>query len=101
VVRLLPAFDTYILGYADRDDLVPPEHQHKVYHGGQTVPAVLIDGVVSGVWRYKRQGKRLQVTVHAFEPFYPAIQHQIAEEAEDIGRFWETPVLVSYSPNPL
>ncbi len=101
VVRLLPAFDAYILGYADRDDLVPPKHQHQVYHGGQTVPAVLIDGLASGVWRYKRQDKRLQVAVHAFEPFDPVIQQQIAVEAEDIGRFWETSVSVSYSPNPL
>ena len=40
-VRLLPAFDTYILGYADRDYVVAPEHQSAVYHGGQTVPVVL------------------------------------------------------------
>jgi hypothetical protein len=63
-----------------------------VYHGGQTVPVVLLDGDAVGVWRYKRQGKRLTVTAHAFDAFEPEVQYLIAEEVDDIGRFWEMPV---------
>lgn len=101
LVRLLPAFDTYILGYADRDFVVTPEHQSMVYHGGQTVPVVLVDGAAVGVWRYKRQGKRLQVSVHPFEPFNPQLEQLVAEEADDIGRFWNASVSVTYSANPV
>jgi hypothetical protein len=97
VVRLLPAFDPYVLGYADRGDVVLREHQHRVYHGGQTAPVILVDGLASGVWRYERQGTRLQIAVHAFEPFDPPILRMIAAEADDIGRFWKAPVSVSYS----
>ncbi len=97
VVRLLPAFDTYALGYADRDDLVLPEHRHEVYHGGQTVPIVLVDGLAAGVWRYDRQGKRLNITLRAFDGFSKQVEHGIAEEADDIGRFWDTPVSVTSS----
>ena len=97
VLRLLPAFDPYVLGYADRRDVVLREHQHGVYHGGQTAPVVLVDGLASGVWRYERQGRRLQITVHAFDSFDQPIQRLIAAEAGDIGRFWQAPVSVSYS----
>lgn len=92
VARLLPAFDAYILGYAQRDLLVRPEYQGEVYHGGQTVPVVLVDGQVAGVWRYKRQGRRLTVTVQAFDSFDPEVERLIAEEADDVGRFWQMPV---------
>jgi hypothetical protein len=92
IVRLLPAFDTYLLGYADRRYLVYPEHQPEVYHGGQTVPVVLVNGAAAGVWRYERRGKRLEITVRPFDSFEPPIQHLITEEAEDIGRFWDVPV---------
>lgn len=100
-VRLLPAFDTYLLGYANRDDLVRPEHRAYVYHGGQTVPVVLVEGVAAGVWRYERQAKRLNITVHAFEQFTARIQEQIADQADDLGRFWDTSVSVAYSSKPL
>ena len=96
-VRLLPAFDTYLLGYSDRDHVVPPKYQHQVYHGGQVVPVVLVDGAAAGVWRYERKGKRLNITVRPFESFSRSVQQLIAEEAEDVGRFFDSPVALSYS----
>jgi hypothetical protein len=53
---------------------------------------------VVGVWRYKRQGKRLAVAVNAFDSFEPEVRQLIAEEASDIGRFWDTPVTLSIEP---
>lgn len=100
-VRLLPAFDAYLLGYADRELIVPLKVQKLVYHGGQTVPVVLRDGVAVGVWRYQKQGKRLNITVYAFEAFDAQTEQGVAAEAEDIGRFWETKVALSYSAAPL
>jgi hypothetical protein len=92
VVRLLPAFDTYLLGYRDRDLVVPPELRGDIFHGGQTVPVVLVDGTARGVWRYERKGRRLSICVTAFEPPDNEVWELVAEEAEDIGRFWEMPV---------
>jgi hypothetical protein len=100
-VRLLPAFDAYLLGYADRELLVTSKYQKQVYHGGQTVPVVLVDGAAAGVWRYQKQGKRLRIIVHPFEPFDSQTEHGIAEEADDIGRFWESKVALSYTAEPL
>lgn len=95
VVRLLPALDAYLLGYRNREAVVAAKHQPEVYHGGQTVPVVLVDGLAAGVWRYERAGKRLKITVQAFQPFNASIKHLIDEEADDIGRFWKMPVTVT------
>ncbi len=97
IVRLLPAFDTHLLGYANRDQLVRPQHQPEVYHGGQIVPVVLVDGLAAGVWRYERQRKRLTIRVRPFDAFDVKVQQGIAEEAEDIGRFFGLPVSVIMS----
>ncbi|MFF3175050.1 winged helix DNA-binding domain-containing protein [Streptomyces sp. NPDC057900] len=54
-VRLLPAYDNYLLGYADRRLSVEPEHARMVRPGGgQISPTVVVDGLVRGVWRRDR-----------------------------------------------
>lgn len=98
VVRLLPAFDAYLLGYGNRDNVVLPKHQSEVYHGGQIVPVVLVDGLAAGTWRYERKGKRLAISVRAFDDFDAAVRQGIEEEAEDIGRFFELPVTLTAQP---
>ncbi|MCC7451036.1 MAG: AlkZ family DNA glycosylase [Anaerolineae bacterium] len=94
IVCLLPAFDTYLLGYANRNQLVRPQHQPEVYHGGQIVPVVLVDGLAAGVWRYERRGKRMTIRVHPFDTFDAPLQQGIAAEAEAIGRFFGAAVKV-------
>jgi hypothetical protein len=92
VVSLLPAFDTLILGYSDRELLVPGRYRRAVYHGGQTVPVILVNGLAAGVWRYTRNGKKLKVTISPFEPFDHAVEDLVDAEVDDIGRFFGLPV---------
>jgi hypothetical protein len=86
-VRLLPAFDSYLLGYADRDLVVPPQYQKQVYHGGQVVPVVLVDDIAAGTWRYETQGKTLNNSIQPFTAFSLDVKDKISLEAEDISRF--------------
>ncbi|MEW6555054.1 MAG: winged helix DNA-binding domain-containing protein [Actinomycetota bacterium] len=90
-VKLLPAFDTYLLGYADRSLLVSDQHRKDVYHGGQTLPVVLVDGAAAGTWRYERRGKRLAIEVKPFERLDDTSSGLVAEEAEDVARFLGLP----------
>lgn len=49
--HLLPAFDEYLVGYADRSAMVDPLHMRKVNAGGGILkPAVVLDGQVVGTW---------------------------------------------------
>ncbi|WP_327349235.1 MULTISPECIES: winged helix DNA-binding domain-containing protein [unclassified Streptomyces] len=54
-VRLLPAYDNYLVGFADRRLSVEPEHARMVWPGGGRIgPTVVVDGLVRGVWRRDR-----------------------------------------------
>jgi hypothetical protein len=49
-VRLLPAFDQYVVA-SPREDL-PPDRRRRVYRtGGWFSPVLLVDGEIAGVWR--------------------------------------------------
>jgi hypothetical protein len=94
-VRLLPAFDTYLLGYRMRDFAVPPNYQNRVFHGGEIVPTILVDGCAAGTWRYAQRGKQIRITVTPFSSFTSEIRDLIAEEANDIGRFFGLSAVLS------
>lgn len=88
LVRLLPAFDSYVLAYSDRELLMPKELHKHVYHGGQTLPTILMNGAIVGVWRYTRKGKQLVVELSPFDPLDDKVHAMVIDEAHDIGRFF-------------
>jgi hypothetical protein len=88
LTRLLPYFDSFLLGHKGREHLVAMQHQRKVYRAqGWIAPVVLVDGRAAAVWKHTRQGDRLRVEVTKFESISPRIQAAIQEEARDLGRF--------------
>jgi Winged helix DNA-binding domain len=92
-VRLVGAWDTYLLGHADRSFILDPQHARKVNRGGGWLhPVVLVDGRVAGTWRAERRARRLQLEVEAFTPITRQARAGIHEEAEDVGRFLDMPV---------
>ncbi len=97
-VRLLPAFDTYFLGYRQRDFAVDAQHQKDVFHGGQLVPVVLVDGSAAGVWRYVRAGQRINIEARSFTAFDEQVRQLIAEEAQDIGHFFGLIPALTFTP---
>ncbi len=67
-LRLLPRFDTYLLGYQDRDLIVPPQHAKRINAGGGMVhAALLVDGSVAGTWTSERKRDGLEIAVEMFE----------------------------------
>ncbi len=95
-VQLLPAFDTYLLGYANREFAVPKPHQKHIFHGGQVVPTVLVDGLAAGTWRYEQRGRQMRIAVTPFATFSRAERELIAAEAEDVGRFYAAKTALRY-----
>jgi hypothetical protein len=81
--RLLPMWDSVVLAYADRSRIVPSEHRaHAVRRNGDTLPTVLVDGYVAGVWRAREDG----IEVTAFEELPADAWDGIASEA---AALWE------------
>ena len=88
VIRLLPYFDTYLLGHKERDHLATLEQRANVYRPqGWIAPTILVNGRVAGVWEYARQRDQLIVKVKEFEPRKRQIITGIQAEVEDLGRF--------------
>ncbi|MDQ3728062.1 MAG: winged helix DNA-binding domain-containing protein [Actinomycetota bacterium] len=87
-VRLLGAYDTYLMGYASRRHAVSAEWEKSVLPGGGVLrPTICIDGRFAGTWRSKRSGNRLEVELEPFKPLADAILDAIEAEVADLGRF--------------
>ncbi len=96
VVRLLPRFDTYLLGYANRSLAVAPPHARRIHPGGGIInAALLVDGQARGVWQAKRLKSRYEIHIDPFEPIPPDLLPLLEAEAGDLGRFLETTAVLS------
>jgi hypothetical protein len=92
LVRLLPYFDSYLLGHREREHLASTEHRPKVYRAqGWISPVVLVDGRIAAVWTHAREGNRLRLNVRKFGSLSRRIIVGIREEAYDLGRFLGIP----------
>ena len=60
-VRLLPAFDEWLLGWASRDLVLPQRHAGKVLDGGIIRPVAIADGCVFATWRLDRRRGRIEL----------------------------------------
>ena len=93
-LRMLGAFDTYMLGYASRDFALPRRHEqaYKAGGGGWLRPVIVRDGVVIGGWSYRRKGKAIEVTLTSSDSLGGLDRKAIEAEVADIERFERVPV---------
>jgi hypothetical protein len=94
-VRLLPRYDNYLLGYANRALALDAAYARRVHPGGGIINAtVLMDGRVVGVWAAKERGKRVEVNVEGFAELEKDVLKGVEEEVNELGRFWEKEVVL-------
>jgi hypothetical protein len=87
-VRLLPAFDPLLLGYADRRFLFPSDRARAVNAGGGLIrPTVLGDRGVVATWRHRGKPAGSDVEVTPFGGLSARLRDAIEGEVRDIGRF--------------
>jgi hypothetical protein len=88
VVRLLPRFDTLLLGYTGRDWLVDPAFARQVHPGGGMIrAALLVNGELRGTWKIRALKSGLVVEVTPFELLPENILPALEGEGSDLGRF--------------
>ncbi len=85
--RLLPHFDAYLVGCHPRPAVFPGAAASRALKGGAAgpVPALIVDGVVAGVWQHKRTGRAATITVEPFTPLSPGTLATLHTEAGRIG----------------
>jgi uncharacterized protein YcaQ len=88
VVRLLPRFDTYLLGYEDRKLLVAPPYAKRIHPGGGIIhPALVVNGRALGTWKMKPRRAGLEVIVEPFESLPAEILPELEKQVAGVGRF--------------
>ena len=81
--RLLGMWDSVLLAYADRSRVIPDEHRpHVIRRNGDVLPTVMVNGLVSGVWRATADA----IEVRALEPIDDATLESLDDEARDLRR---------------
>jgi hypothetical protein len=65
---LLPGFDEFVLGYADRTQVLEAEHADRICPGNNGIfrPTIVRDGQVVGTWAWKGSGKNRRVEREPF-----------------------------------
>jgi hypothetical protein len=93
-VRLLPEYDVYVMGFREREQLVPETVREQVaahgrgrYEGPAGVRFLLVDGLAAGLWERKKRGKRIELTVTPAKKLTRAQREALGHEAERIGVF--------------
>ena len=92
-VHLLPGFDEYFIGYADRSAMIRAEHMAKVSPGanGLFYPMLVVDGQISGVWQRRLKKGSLALSLQPFRPLEVSPE-QIAAVSRRYSRFLELPL---------
>ncbi len=87
-VRLLPHFDSFLLGHHDHGNVVGKPHHPRVYRGqGWVSPVLLVNGRVAGVWNHAIRGKTLKVHVEPFVTLSREAITLVREETASLSRF--------------
>jgi hypothetical protein len=90
--RLLPMWDSTLLAYADRSRVIPPEYRKLVIRmNGDTLPTLLVDGYVAGVWRTVDDG----IEATAFHKLPAKVWRELGVEARALTKF-----LAKRDPHP-
>lgn len=85
-VHLVGGFDPLIVGAGMREQLIPPAHLKRVSRtAGWISPALLVDGVVAGVWDSSRSDSTLSMMVETFEKPDAPTRRGIGRAAEQVA----------------
>jgi Winged helix DNA-binding domain len=87
VIRLLAAFDTFLMGWRERGFIAEGERWKAIGPGGGLLhPTVVRDGRALGTWKAPT-GSRPEVELKLFEPLDAETRRAVDAEVADIQRF--------------
>ena len=92
LLRLVPAFDEYLLGWKDRGLLASAESWSQVNRGGGWLhPVVLVDGRVTATWRAVNAAGGLRIEIRELTALPPESAAQLQAEVEEVREFLASP----------
>lgn len=94
-LRLLPRWDTYVVGYRSRDLMLHPAHSPRVCIGGVIKPTVCVEGSIEGSWELRRGRNGWLLELLPFAKVGRAVRAAVAAEADNIASFLGASVQVT------
>jgi winged helix DNA-binding protein len=86
-VQLLPLFDPYLMGYANRDHLFEKVHAPKVSRTAGWISAVvLVNGRVEGTWTHAMSKGTLRIDVVPFKRLSASVTAEVRKRAVDVAK---------------
>lgn len=97
-VRLLPAFDHYVVAASRHaQHLLPGELRARVYRPQGWISAVLlVNGFMQGTWRHEVKGGRVEVVITPFAKQPGWVRRAAGEEAERLAAFFGTSLSLAW-----
>jgi hypothetical protein len=97
-VRFLPTWDATLLVHARRTLILPEHYRERIFNtkSPQSFATFLVDGQVTGVWRWERAGEKATLVLEPFEPLPRGAVRELLDEAARLVRFVE-PDAASYA----
>ena len=104
VVRLVPAFDQYVVGATlHAAALLPSEDlRARVYRAqGWLSPVLLVDGRMEGVWRFERKGRHIAISIEPFRRQGAKVRKTAEAEAERVASFLGGEMRLEWAAAPI
>jgi hypothetical protein len=88
-VRLLPAFDQYVIAASPHvQNLLSGGHRNDIFRPqGWISPVLMVDGRIDGIWSYQRNGRRLSVRIRPFVRLTRQVRDAAEVEAQRLAKF--------------
>jgi hypothetical protein len=75
--------------------IVPRAHKRQIYRPQGWISAVILaDGNMRGIWEYDIQRSQTTARVRLFSPLTPANKEELEAEAERLGAYLNTKVVI-------
>jgi len=88
-VRLLPKFDSFVMGHKDRTRIIQREFMKRVYRppAGDVAATILVNDSIAGTWRHKKTKNSVTVSILPFQKLKKEDLEEIKSAAEDFSQF--------------
>ena len=89
-VRLLPAFDPFVIGATRHAEHLKDTDERKLIYRphGWLSPVIVQDGRFLGTWKHEIKGKIINATVTPFAALTDGVRNAVEAEAERLAEFY-------------
>lgn len=91
---LLPAFDEFLISYADRSAVITLKDFSKaISSNGIFRPIIVVNGEVAGIWKRETKKDVFHITLQPFKRLLKKHEEILRQKAECFGRFYGRKIL--------